>query len=67
MSVEKSPQQLKLDLKEENLTGARWSKLLINATFSRLGTVVGGVYGDIWEQYKTPVNFAYKMDPVCPN
>ena len=30
---------------EENLLGARWSKLLINATFSGLGTVVGGVFG----------------------
>ena len=27
---------------EDNLLGARWSKLLINATFSGLGTVVGG-------------------------
>ena len=34
---------------EENLIGARWSKLLINATFSGLGTVVGGVFGDISE------------------
>ena len=34
---------------EDNLLGARWSKLLINATFSGLGTVVGGVFGDISE------------------
>ena len=34
---------------ETNLIGARWSKLLINATFSGLGTVVGGVFGDISE------------------
>lgn len=34
---------------EENLLGARWSKLLINATFSGLGTVVGGTFGDISE------------------
>ena len=34
---------------ESNLIGARWSKLLINATFSGLGTVVGGVFGDISE------------------
>ena len=34
---------------EENLLGARWSKLLINATFSGLGTVVGGVFGDVSE------------------
>ena len=34
---------------EENLMGARWSKLLINATFSGLGTVVGGVFGAVSE------------------
>ena len=34
---------------ESNLMGARWSKLLINATFSGLGTVVGGVFGDVSE------------------
>ena len=32
---------------EENLMGARWSKLLINATFSGLGTVIGGTFGDV--------------------
>ncbi|MBQ7323095.1 MAG: 2-dehydropantoate 2-reductase [Clostridia bacterium] len=35
--------------KEENLLGARWSKLLINSTFSGLGTVLGGVFGDVSE------------------
>ena len=34
---------------EENLLGTRWSKLLINATFSGLGTVVGGRFGDVSE------------------
>ena len=34
---------------EENLLGARWSKLLINATFSGLGTVMGGTFGDVSE------------------
>jgi len=34
---------------EDNLLGARWSKLLINATFSGLGTVVGGTFGDVSE------------------
>ena len=34
---------------ETNLLGARWSKLLINATFSGLGTVVGGTFGDVSE------------------
>ncbi len=32
---------------EDNLPGARWSKLLINATFSGLGTVMGGTFGDV--------------------
>jgi len=32
---------------EDNLTGVRWSKLLINATFSGLGTVMGGLFGDV--------------------
>ena len=32
---------------EPNLIGARWSKLLINATFSGLGTVIGGTFGDV--------------------
>ena len=34
---------------EENLLGVRWSKLLINATFSGLGTVVGGNFGSVSE------------------
>jgi len=34
---------------EEDLLGVRWSKLLINATFSGLGTVIGGVFGDVSE------------------
>lgn len=34
---------------EPNLLGARWSKLLINATFSGLGTVIGGTFGDVSE------------------
>jgi len=33
---------------ESNLLGARWSKLLINATFSGIGTVVGGTFGDVY-------------------
>ncbi len=32
---------------EANLLGARWSKLLINATFSGLGTVMGGTFGHV--------------------
>lgn len=34
---------------EPDLLGARWSKLLINAAFSGLGTAVGGTYGDVTE------------------
>ncbi len=34
---------------EDNLLGVRWSKLLINATFSGLGTVIGGRFGDVAE------------------
>jgi 2-dehydropantoate 2-reductase len=34
---------------EDNLLGTRWSKLLINATFSGLGTVVGGTFGSVSE------------------
>ena len=34
---------------EENLLGVRWSKLLINATFSGFGTVMGGRFGDVAE------------------
>ncbi len=34
---------------ESNLIGARWSKLLINATFSGLGTVIGGTFGSVSE------------------
>ena len=37
---------------ENNLMGARWSKLLINATFSGLGTVMGGLFGDVSETPK---------------
>ncbi len=32
---------------EDNLIGTRWSKLLINATFSGLGTVMGGTFGTV--------------------
>ncbi len=35
---------------EENLMDVRWSKLLINATFSGLSTVMGGRFGDVYER-----------------
>lgn len=37
----------KVDI-EDNLLGARWSKLLINATFSGIGTVIAGTFGDVY-------------------
>ncbi len=37
---------------EGDLLGARWSKLLINAAFSGVGTVMGGSYGDVVDNKK---------------
>ena len=31
----------------DNFLGVRWSKLLINATFAGIGTVMGGTFGDV--------------------
>lgn len=49
---------------EDNLLGARWSKLLINATFSGLGTVVGGTFGDVSED-KDVKKIAIKCMKEC--
>ncbi len=49
---------------EENLTGARWSKLLINATFSGIGTALGGVFGDVSEG-KTARGLALRCMKEC--
>ena len=49
---------------EENLIGARWSKLLINATFSGLGTVVGGTFGDVSGK-KIPCKVAVRCMKEC--
>ena len=49
---------------EPNLIGARWSKLLINAVFSGLGTVVGGVFGDVSEN-KAARNVAVRCMKEC--
>lgn len=38
---------------EPDFEGARWSKLLINAAFSGLGTVIGGTFGDVAADKKT--------------
>ncbi len=35
---------------EDNLLGARWSKLLINAAFSGIGTALGGTFGEVSEK-----------------
>ena len=45
---------------EDNLIGTRWSKLLINATFSGLGTVMGGTFGSV-----TGDKFARKVAIRC--
>ncbi len=31
----------------DNFTGVRWSKLLVNAVFAGIGTVMGGTFGDV--------------------
>lgn len=37
---------------ENNFIGARWSKLLINAAFSGMATVIGGTFGDVVDNPK---------------
>ena len=49
---------------EKNLIGARWSKLLINATFSGLGTVIGGTFGDVANN-KLPRKVAVRCMKEC--
>ena len=49
---------------EDNLIGARWSKLLINATFSGLGTVIGGTFGDV-AGWKPAAKVAVKCMKEC--
>lgn len=49
---------------EENLLGARWSKLLINAAFSGIGTVVGGTFGDVFG-YKDSRRLAVRCMKEC--
>ena len=49
---------------EENLIGARWSKLLINATFSGIGTAIGGTFGDVCEN-KLPRKLAAMCMKEC--
>ena len=49
---------------EKNLIGARWSKLLINATFSGIGSVIGGTFGDVSSQ-KLPRKLAVRCMKEC--
>ena len=49
---------------ETNLLGARWSKLLINATFSGLGTVFGGTFGTVSEN-KAAAKIAVRCMKEC--
>lgn len=49
---------------EENLLGARWSKLLINATYSGIGTALGGTFGDVSNR-KLPRKLAVRCMKEC--
>jgi 2-dehydropantoate 2-reductase len=49
---------------EDNLIGARWSKLLINATYSGFGTVIGGTFGDV-AGWKPAAKVAVKCMKEC--
>ena len=49
---------------EDNLLGARWSKLLINATYSGLGTALGGTFGDV-SRVKLPRRVAVRCMKEC--
>ena len=49
---------------EDNLIGARWSKLLINATYSGLGTALGGTFGDVSGK-KLPRKVAVRCMKEC--
>jgi 2-dehydropantoate 2-reductase len=40
---------------EDNFMGVRWSKLLINATFSGMSAVIGGTFGDAAENKQSRV------------
>ena len=44
----------------DNFTGVRWSKLLVNATFAGIGTVMGGTFGDVANTKK-----ARRIASVC--
>ena len=45
---------------QENFSGVRWSKLLVNATFAGIGTVMGGTFGDVANTRK-----AQKVASLC--
>ncbi len=47
-----------------NLTGVRWSKLLVNITFSGMSTVIGGSYGDVLDDDRA-VRLAMAITVEC--
>lgn len=49
---------------EENFIGARWSKLLINSTFSGLSTVTGATFGEVSEN-KSSRRVAQRIMKEC--
>lgn len=46
----------------ENITGTKWSKLLINATFSGLSAALGGTFGDVIDDPVALRTAVYLMD-----
>ncbi len=49
---------------EQNFMGARWSKLLINAAFSGMATVIGGTFGSVVDNPKAR-RLAQKIMKEC--
>ena len=48
----------------DNFVGVRWSKLLINATFAGIGTVMGGTFGDV-SRYRKAQKIASRCIKEC--
>ncbi len=47
-----------------NLIGVRWSKLLVNITFSGMSTVIGGSYGEVLDD-ETAIRLAAAITVEC--
>lgn len=45
--------------KSDNIIGHRWAKLIANASFSAMSTVIGGTYGDVLDNDKALYCAAY--------